>query len=268
MNYPELEKVVQVVNQLRDPENGCPWDLEQTHESLLRFLQEESYEFIYATQKQDDQQMKEELGDILLQVLLHSKIAQERNAFDLEEVSHTLAQKMIRRHPHVFDQESSQKITSSQVKEKWEEIKEQEKKNSSHKQEVINEEHLALPSLLSSVKIGKLSTKYNFDWESPSQVSYKVEEEWQELKEELMPTVHNQKQLEEELGDLLFSVCQLARHLKIDPDQALRKANFKFAKRFNHMLSSVEKQGYDAKDMSQEELDEYWKQTKIYFKES
>lgn len=256
MNYPQFERLVDVVNALRHPETGCPWDLEQTHQTLLRYLMEESYEFMHATELADDKKMEEEIGDVLLQVLLHCRLADERKAFNLESASQALADKLVRRHPHVFAKNQEQ-INSDQVVENWEKIKKLEK--SGQDQSEIPDEYLNFPSLFSSYKIGKKTEKINFDWDEVSQVVYKVEEEWQELKEQLAPGIKpDTAAIEEELGDFLFTIAQLGRHLDIEPEQCLRKANAKFLKRFHAMEKKLKADDLKFQDMTQAELDHYW----------
>jgi len=259
MNYPEFERLVDVVNALRHPETGCPWDLEQTHQSLLRYLMEESYEFMHAVEQKNDTHMNEEIGDVLLQVLLHCRLGQERGAFDLESASKGLADKLVRRHPHVFEA-SDKKIDSDQVVENWDKIKKAEKPKADSE---IPNDVLNFPSLFSSYKIGKKTEKLNFDWDDAGQVLYKVEEEWQELKEQLAPGLTpNSEAIEEELGDFLFTVAQLARHLSKEPEECLRRANVKFLKRFHAMEKLLKADGKNFEEMTQMQLDHYWNQVK------
>lgn len=266
MAQSEFEKLTQVVKALRDPKTGCPWDLEQTHDSLLKYLLEESYEFIEACEKEDFQAMEEELGDVLLQVLLHSQVASEAKKFDLESLSKKLREKLIRRHPHVFDRPDAS-ISTDEVISNWEEIKKQEaaQKNQTSKTHIKNS-LINHPALFSAYKIGKKTQKINFDWDDPMQVAYKVEEEWQELKEELGPSLSNSKmnmeRIGEELGDVLFSMAQLARHLGQDPEQCLRKANKKFIRRFQAMEKLIVSERGNLDGMKQHEMDVYWMQAK------
>jgi MazG family protein len=255
MSYPELKKCIEVVKALRHPKTGCPWDLEQTHESLLKYLIEESYEFIEAVEKNNSKLMEEEIGDVLLQVLLHTTMGEEKNTFNLESTAKVLSDKLIRRHPHVFG-ESKEDLNSDQIIENWQKIKETEKGLKKYK---ITEKFLHAPALESSFQIGKKSTSLNFDWKNYEEVLTKVEEEWQEVKEEL-PSVgqFDQKRLTEEIGDLLFSIAQLARHLHINPEMALRQANKKFINRFNKVEDKVKDSGKKIEETSQEELENYW----------
>lgn len=262
MESTAIEQLTQVVKKLRDPENGCPWDLKQTHESLLKYLIEESYEFVQAVEDKEDTQMKDEIGDVLLQVLLHCQLASERGAFDLESVAHNLKEKLVRRHPHVFGENPS-KITSEQVKEQWQEIKSEERKDQ-QKEYAINKKHLAAPALLSAHKIGAMTSKLNFDWQEASQVLYKVEEEWQELKEEIVPEVElNNERIAEEMGDFLFSTAQLARHANLNPEEVLRQANKKFIRRFNRVEELMNAEGFEFEQLNQKQLDQYWYQAKM-----
>lgn len=260
MSYPQFEKLVEVIKKLRHPTDGCPWDLKQTHSSLLKYLLEESYEYMNAVEKNDEKEMEEELGDVLLQVVLHSVIAEETGKFNIESVSKVLAEKMIRRHPHVF-QDKNSSITAEEVTSNWDKIKKDEKV----KKHSIDMEDTIFPALHSANKIGKKTEKLNFDWEDHTQVIYKVEEEWQELKEELTPGVqHNKERVKEELGDFLFSIAQLARHLDIDPEIALRDANKKFVRRFNQVEDMVRSDKMELTDLTQMELDKYWDKVKKY----
>ena len=261
-NYPNFEKLIDVVNALRDPDTGCPWDLEQNHQTLTKYLIEESFEFLRAVEMNDTKLMEEEIGDVLLQVLLHSKIASENSYFDIETVSETLCKKLIRRHPHVFKNNTNKKISAEEVTKNWLKIKEQEKSQS--EEYYISDKCLDAPSLKSSETIGLKTSTCNFDWENYGQVIYKVEEEWQELKEELgvYGNAFNKERVKEEMGDLLFSMAQLARHLDLDPEQALRDANKKFLNRFHFIEDEVRKSGKNLSEMNQDDLEQLWNQAK------
>ncbi len=258
MSYPELERAIGVIKKLRHPTEGCPWDLEQTHQTLLKYLIEESYEFIEATHHNDPHHMEEELGDILLQILLHAEIGSEKKQFDIESLAKRLADKMIERHPHVFG-ENKDSLTSDEVLVNWEKIKSAKKKS---KKYFIGHKLTYAPALTTAFKIGEKSREVNFDWEDANQVLYKVEEEWQELKEELYRGEIVKERVREEMGDLLFSMAQMARHLGCDPEETLREANNKFIKRFNKIEDIVDEQGKDLKKMSQAELEDLWIQVK------
>ncbi len=260
-----FEKLKDVITELRDPNHGCPWDLKQTHESLLKYLLEESYEFIEAVEENDPKMMEEEIGDVLLQVLLHSQMASEKGLFDIESVSKRLSDKLIRRHPHVFENRNT-KLDAEQVLINWEKIKKEEKaleesKQSHHR---ISYNALNAPPLAAAIKIGKKTNEIKFDWDDYAQVSYKVEEEWQELKEEITPGRElNREAVFEELGDLLFSIAQLSRHLNMDPEAALKAANKKFVRRFQAMENLMLEKGARLEDMNQGQMDVYWNQAKV-----
>ncbi len=265
MEYPQIKRVIEVVKKLRDPESGCPWDLKQDHKSLMKYLIEESYEYKHAVESQDVAEMEEELGDVFFQVLLHSQIASEKNHFNLETVSKKLADKMIYRHPHVFAPDSK-KISSEQVIENWEKLKKEEK--SGKPTSFFKPEDLAMPALMSAQKIGKKSAKVNFDWDNHQQVMDKVQEEWDEVKAELYDIENNKERIKDEIGDLLFSVTQLARHLDIDAEEALRASNKKFIKRFSSLDSLIKDDQKDILKLSVPELEEYWALVKKKLKES
>lgn len=258
----ELSDCYTTIKKLRDPEKGCPWDLEQTHESLVKYLIEEAYELADAINKQDFSSMKDELGDVLLQVFLHTVLANEKSHFSIEDVAKNLKEKIIRRHPHVFKQDGPA-LSSQQVQENWAKIKHQENPQKQEQSELSYlKDWSHLPSLMASYKIGEITKKVNFDWENAGQVAYKVEEEWQELKEELMANKIDHQRAKDEIGDLLFSVAQLARHLNIGPEEALAHANQKFSRRFSSMEKLLRENGKEIEKMKQQELDHYWNQVK------
>jgi MazG family protein len=259
MSHPELERCIEVVKALRHPTKGCPWDLEQTHETLLKYLIEEAYEYIEAVEKKDPKMMEEEIGDVLFQVLLHTSMGEEEKKFSLESSAKILADKLVRRHPHVFNQEDK-RLTPDEVVTNWEKIKTAEKGAQKYS---IDEKNLHAPALEAAWKIGKKSTKVNFDWENYQQVIMKVEEEWQEVKEELPPNgQYNKERVKEEIGDLLFSVAQLARHLDLNPEECLRDANKKFISRFKKVEDQVRQTGRKLEETPQSELEEFWVKAK------
>ncbi len=256
--HPELERCVQVVKALRHPTTGCPWDLEQTHASLLKYLIEEAYEFVDAVETNDPTLMEEEIGDVLFQVLLHATIGEETKSFSLESAARGLADKLVRRHPHVFGA-SVGKLSPEEVVENWQKIKLQEK---GQKKYAIDEKSLQAPALESAYKIGKKSTAVNFDWTDFKAVALKVEEEWREVQDELEAEPLDRSRVKEEIGDLLFSVAQLARHLDLNPEACLRDANRKFIRRFNKVEDLVRAGGKTLAETPQEKLEEFWGQVK------
>jgi len=257
MNYPQIEKSIEVIKKLHHPTEGCPWDLAQTHKSLLKYLIEESYEFIEACEIGDPKMMEEELGDVLLQVLHHGVMAEKEGLFSLETIASKLSDKMIRRHPHVFGKSAEEKLDAQEVVNRWQEIKKIEKGES--KKYSIEKKLLLAPALESSYRIGEKSKTVNFDWDDYYQVMEKVEEEWQEVKEELPPGgSYDIQRVQEEIGDLLFSVAQLARHLDLNPEECLRKANAKFIDRFQKVEDLVLASGKMMEQTPQSELEKFW----------
>ncbi len=258
----ELKKfssLVEVVSHLRGP-NGCPWDKEQSHKSLTRYAVEECYEFIEAVNNENLDEMKDELGDMLLQVLLHSQIASENKNFDINDVIESINKKMIRRHPHVFAHDSVK--DSKEVLVNWEEIKKLEKKNKIAKPGF--DIPTGLSPLLRSLKMGEKAKKKNFDWQNITGVIKKVEEELAEVKEAI--TSENQAHIKIEIGDLLFSICQLSRHLNINPEQSLQLTNNKFEQRFSLMNEFIHKDNKNLENLSEAEMDGYWEKAKLQLK--
>ena len=251
---PPLEHLRQVVSRLRAPD-GCPWDREQTHQSIRGDLLEEAYEVLQAINSRDDANLCEELGDLLLQVVFHSQIASEQERFNFDQVAAGITEKLIRRHPHVFGDASCS--TTEEVLVRWEQIKQQEKGGQpASLLDAINE---ALPALMRAEKIQKQVAKVGFDWTSPLPVLAKVREELAELEAELQS---DPSRLEDELGDVLFSVVNLARKLKIQPEVALQRANDKFSTRFKALESLAQERGIklDGADLSL--LDPLWDEVK------
>jgi len=262
VKYNELEKLIGVIEKLRDPQNGCPWDLKQDHKSLLKYLIEESYEFLDAVESNDEFKIKDELGDVLLQVVLHSVIARQRGSFNIEDVACNLSEKLIRRHPHVFKVEDKT-LSPDQVKTNWDNIKKTEKKdNPVTEKTLIDQSCLSFPSLFAANRIGEKTHTIKFDWDNWQQVREVVESEWLELKAELDAPHLKKDKVEEEIGDLLFSVAQLARHLKIHPEDALRAANRKFIRRFHKMEAMIKNDGIELTSLNQKEMDIYWNKVK------
>ena len=256
MKFKNFENLVEIIEKLRDPENGCPWDLEQTHESLLKFLVEETYEFIHAVEENNPEKVEEEIGDVLLQVLLHCTIGKEKSLFDLESTSKKLSEKLIRRHPHVFG-ENNDDIDSNQVVKNWKEIKDLEK-NNNIESICFDNSFLSFPSLLGAYKIGQKTNHIKFDWSDTKEVLSVVKKEINELEHELLEVNINSNKVQEELGDILFSMAQLVRHFKFEPEETLRLSNKKFIRRFNTMFNLIEKDSKNIRNMNQNEMDKYW----------
>jgi len=258
-NLRQIESLVEIVAQLRGPE-GCPWDKEQTHQSLTQYAIEEAHELvevIESSSPKKDELMKEELGDVLFQVLLHAQLAEERGAFNFSDVVEVLAKKLIRRHPHVF---SDTKVTdSAEVIRNWEEIKKQEKA-AAPKEAAFSLNVPPLPALQRAYKIGLRTQKLQFDWENAEGVMLKVEEELDEMREAL--DEGSVDEIKNELGDVFFSLAQLARHLDLDPEQVLCQANRKFEGRFQKMIELSQKEGKDFSKLNTSEKEDLWQRIK------
>lgn len=252
-----LQSLLQIVRDLRGPD-GCPWDKEQTHESLTLYAIEEVHELVEAIEEKDDQKTKEELGDVLFQVVLHSQLASERNSFNFQDVVANLNEKMVRRHPHVF---AEQKAGSTEdVIKNWELLKKAEKAKQGNDSPHLLHVPPGLPALQRSAKIGFRTHKMKFDWEKPEDVWLKVEEELRELQEAIESDSKNE--IEHELGDVFFSLAQYARHLQLDPEQVLRTANRRFEDRFHLMMKLVSEEGLDWEKLSLADKENLWQKAK------
>ncbi|HEY3308957.1 MAG TPA: nucleoside triphosphate pyrophosphohydrolase [Desulfuromonadaceae bacterium] len=251
-----FDELLTIMRRLRGP-GGCPWDAEQTHESLKRYLVEETYEVIEAIDNRSPDSLKEELGDLLLQPVFHAVIAEEIGTFNMADVITTLCEKLIRRHPHVF---GDLEIKDSQAQvENWENIKKVEKQN--ERRSALSGVPPHLPALLKAQKITEKAARVGFDWEHVDQVNAKVIEELHEF-EEAMATGDNER-MEAELGDLLFAIVNLGRFLKIEPEEALRKTITRFEKRFQYVEDGLHSQGKLMKETSLEEMDALWEEAKL-----
>ncbi|MFD1427952.1 bifunctional methyltransferase/pyrophosphohydrolase YabN [Kroppenstedtia sanguinis] len=247
----QFSTLVEIIAYLRSPE-GCPWDQKQTHESLRPYLLEEAYEFLEAVAAGDPEGMADELGDVLLQVLLHAQIASETGEFAIGDVTKNLADKMIRRHPHVFGEESAEDETD--VKQKWEEIKAQER--GGEERSLLEGVPEVFPALERALKLQKKAARVGFDWDSAAEVGEKVEEELAEV----LAAAPGER--EEEVGDLFFTVVSLARFLQVDPEQALLEACRKFVRRFHHIEAEARRMGRPVEDFPLTQLDAWWEQAK------
>lgn len=249
------EDFIAIVSRLRSPD-GCPWDKVQTHDSLKKCILEETYEVIDAIDNQDMENLCEELGDVLLQVVFHSQIEKETGRFTMEDVVDGISKKMISRHPHIFSDTSVD--TPEEVLQNWEEIKKKEKGCTSQT-EVLNRIPKSLPALIRAQKVQSKAKDAGFDFTHLEQVLDKISEEAQELKEALSLS---EEKKEEEFGDLLFSIVNLSRFLQLNAEFALTKATEKFINRFGYVEKSVLSQGKKISDMTMDDLDAIWEQSK------
>lgn len=245
-------RLLDVMDELREK---CPWDKKQTNESLRSNTIEETYELCDALIRNDDENIRKELGDLLLHIVFYAKIGQEKGAFDIKDVCQSLCDKLIYRHPHVFGDDPAD--TSQQVEQSWEQLKLKEKGGN---KTVLEGVPSSLPSIVKAQRIQDKARNVGFDWEDRDQVWDKVHEELNELKDEI--NVMNPVSMENEFGDLLFSIINAARLYKVDPDHALEKTNQKFIRRFNYLEQHTIQQGRSLQEMTLEEMDEIWDEAK------
>jgi MazG family protein len=250
----DVSRLREIVARLRAP-GGCPWDREQTHESLRAALIEECYETIEAIEKADNANLREELGDLLLHIVMHTQMAEERDAFNFEDVVEAVCAKLIRRHPHVFG--SAQATESVQVVHLWESIKRLEKPAGSS---VMDNLPAAFPGLLLAQEVQKRAARVGFDWDDAPQVVEKVEEEIEELREAI--SAEQSPSVEEELGDVFFSVVNLARKLGVDSEMVLATATRKFIRRFRALEAQIVAEGRKLEQTSAQELNAMWERNK------
>lgn len=256
MKYKNLERLVEIIEILRS-ENGCVWDRAQTHKTLTPNMLEEAYEAVEAIQEGKPEHLREELGDVLLQVVLHSQIAKDNNEFDIEDVAKELNEKLIHRHPHVF---GSAEVSSPQdVVDNWDKLKQEEKKERKSQMDGIP---ITLPALMACQKISKRAIKVGFEWDKVETLMDCIKSEYDEFFEEVKN--EDKTAMEDEMGDILFATVNLARWYKIDAEQALLKANQKFIKRFRKMEELATK---PLEEYSFEEYDKLWKEAKRKIKE-
>ena len=258
-----FKDLVDIMSRLRAPD-GCPWDKEQDTRSLLPYLVEESSEFIDAAQENDKAHMCEELGDVLLQVVFHSQVCKEQGDFTIDDVVQGICEKMVRRHPHVFG--DAHVDTASDVSRRWEKIKAMEKNNLKHAGEsIMDKVSKSMPTLARSQDIIRRVAKVGFDWGEALPVFDKAQEEFNEFRAEVLavtPENKNTDRLEDEFGDIMFSLVNVARHSGINANIALQRANSKFEKRFRCVECLAKEQGKEIKDIGLEGLQKLWKQAK------
>jgi MazG family protein len=246
----QFKKLCDIVAKLRAP-GGCPWDQEQTHESLLAALIEEAYEVAEAARAKDDAHFREELGDLLLLIVMHAEIASETGRFNIDEIVRDISEKLVRRHPHVFG--TSDARDAGAVLKQWEAIKREEKKGDSHYLASLPK---ALPALVRAQKAQSKAARVNFDWTEVRDVVAKVEEELREMKDAIES--QDRRTIEDEVGDLFFAVVNLARKCKIDAESALQGATDKFVGRFNRLEDELRRQGKRLGDVDLAEMDTIW----------
>lgn len=250
-----IKELLKIMETLRDPKDGCAWDVEQTFKTIAPYTIEEAYEVAEAVEKNDMDGLKDELGDLLFQVVFHARIAEEEGHFDFSDVVDAIADKMVRRHPHVFGDDNFR--TAEEQTVAWEEQKAAERAEKKQKS-ILDGVTVGLPALTRAVKLQKRAARVGFDWPETSQVIDKLQEEMLELSEELVANKQDQAKIEEEFGDMMFVYANLARHLKIDPEEALRAANSKFTHRFNKIEQHIDNKNKSFDQYSLSELEELW----------
>lgn len=248
-------RIMEIMRRLRGP-GGCPWDAEQTHESLKRYLLEEAYEVIEAIDAESPEMLREELGDLLLQPVFHAVVAEERGAFAMADVLETLAEKLVSRHPHVFGDQVVR--TSDEQIENWERIKQKEK--AQERRSALAGVPAHLPALMRAQKVTEKASRVGFDWTRVDEVHAKVMEELAEFEEAM--AAGNQQRMEAELGDLLFAIVNLGRFLALNPEEALRKTIERFTRRFSHIEETLHDRGVALKDASLAEMEALWEEAK------
>ena len=253
----DISELLEVMRRLRDPENGCPWDLEQDFSTIAPYTIEEAYEVADAIEREDWDELRAELGDLLFQVVFFVQMAREKGYFDIDDVSRGITEKLIRRHPHVFGDVDERDPQG--VKARWEDIKEAERAQHGDDSALAGVAK-ALPALKRAQKLGKRAARVGFDWPDSRGVQDKIHEELDEL--EAAARAGDDAHIEEEFGDLLFAVVNLARHLDVDPEKALTGANTKFERRFRRMEAGLAASGEDIRGLDIETLERHWQEAK------
>lgn len=266
----DIARLLEIMAALRTPVTGCPWDLEQDFASIAPYTLEEAYEVVDAIERGDLADLKDELGDLLLQVVFHARMAEEQGAFAFPDVVQAITRKLVRRHPHVFG--DARDLSPREVKSLWDEIKREEKAErraardamglpaEAHEAGFLSGIPAALPALTRAQKLTAKAAKVGFDWPDAMQVIEKIHEELDEVKE--AASSGERDRIEDEIGDLLFSVTNLARHYGIDPEQALRRTNAKFERRFTSVEKALRNQGSSLDEASLDEMEELWVEAK------
>lgn len=258
-DLPPLERLLQIMARLRDPQEGCPWDLEQTFSTIAPYTVEEAYEVADAIERGDLSDLQEELGDLLLQVVFHSRIAEEQGAFAFEDVARAINDKMVRRHPHVFGEANF--ASGDEQTAAWEAMKAQERAGKGRDQSLLDDVPRGLPALTRAVKLTKRAARVGFDWPNTDFVLEKLREEIGEMEAEI--EARDREALRGELGDVLFVLANLARKLDIEPEDALRSSNAKFVRRFHFIEQALAERGRTPDQSDLEEMDALWNAAKV-----
>ncbi len=265
----DISRLIEIMAALRNPETGCPWDVQQDFESIKPYTLEEAYEVADAIERKDMDDLCDELGDLLLQVVFHARMAEEAGEFSFGDVVEAITRKMIRRHPHVFARSDAD--TPDAVKKQWDEIKQAEKRERGERRArrgmtedftagFLGSVQRSFPALTEALKLQERAAKVGFDWSAPEPILDKIEEEVDELRVALRDG--DKSKVSDELGDLIFAVVNIGRHVKADPEQALRGTNTKFRRRFNHIETVLDAEGESLEAASLERMEEIWQAAK------
>lgn len=270
----DIARLLEIMKALRDPETGCPWDIKQDFATVVRYTIEEAYEVADAVERQDFEDLCDELGDLLLQPVFHAQMAQENNLFDFGDVVYAITDKLIRRHPHVFGDLDASDAAS--VKIRWEDIKSQERVAKADRRQadaeqaiepsILDDVPLPLPALLRAQKLDRRAANAGFDWPDTASVLAKCREELAEVEDALKDG--RETRISEEIGDLLFAVASMARHAGVDAEVALREANSKFTRRFKYVEKRCAESGRPMPEVGMETLDAYWNEIRAQDKQS
>ena len=258
----QIARLQQIMAALRDPQTGCPWDREQDFASIAPYTIEEAYEVADAIRSGSPEKLQDELGDLLLQIVFHARMAEEQGLFTLADVAAAISEKMIRRHPHVFG--TAEAKTAAAVRTSWEDIKAAERQSEagSGTASLLDGIAVSLPAMMRAVKLQKRAARVGFDWPDLAAVLDKMEEEIAELRAELASATPDPNRLHEETGDILFVAANIARKAGVDPETALLACNDKFQKRFNYIEDSIEKNGKSMDEASLDEMEALWQEAK------
>jgi nucleoside triphosphate diphosphatase len=254
---PNLTPLTELMAALRHPETGCPWDIKQTSVSIASYTLEETYELLHAIESGDIEHTKEELGDLLFHIIFHAQIAAENQQFDINDVINAIVEKMTYRHPHVFDKDRDNQLNDETLKQQWASLKQKDKKETSR---VLDDVAQKLPAMMRAQKLQDVAAEYYFDWPDAMPVLDKIEEEIAELREALIQG--DQQHVRSEMGDILFACINLARHIEVDAESALRNTNEKFIHRFDYVVEQMQQSNTPFSPDQLQQMELFWQQSK------
>jgi nucleoside triphosphate diphosphatase len=254
---PNLTPLTELMAALRHPETGCPWDIKQTSVSIASYTLEETYELLHAIESGDIEHTKEELGDLLFHIIFHAQIAAENQQFDINDVINAIVEKMTYRHPHVFDKDRDNQLNDEALKQQWASLKQKDKKETSR---VLDDVAQKLPAMMRAQKLQDVAAEYCFDWPDAMPVLDKIEEEIAELREALIQG--DQQHVRSEMGDILFACINLARHIEVDAESALRNTNEKFIHRFDYVVEQMQQSNTPFSPDQLQQMELFWQQSK------